>query len=113
LARNYIRERDVNNLKKFSFVVGFVFLVLGYLAFQNAIDNLILLDQYRIDSQAGRIPEAVANEELESLGEAELYEALRRGDAILQVSRAIMVFGFISFVYSIIDDIKKIKNRLF
>ena len=47
------------------------------------------------------------------LGEEELLEQLRRGESILQVSRAIMVFGFVVFVYSIIDDVKNLKNKLF
>ena len=47
------------------------------------------------------------------LGEAELVEALRRGESILQVSRALMVFGFVVFVYSILDEIKQFKNKLF
>jgi len=100
-------------MKKFLFIVGLFFLVFGYMAFQNAIENLIMLDNYRIESIAGRVPDAIQNEELEVIGEAELLEQLRRGESILQVSRAIMVFGFVVFVYSIIDDVKNLKNKLF
>ena len=100
-------------MKKFLFLVGVFFLVFGYMAFQNAIENLLILDSYRIESQAGRVPDVVENEDLVMLGEAELVEALRRGESILQVSRALMVFGFVVFVYSIFDDIKQFKNKLF
>ena len=100
-------------MKKFLFLVGVFFLVFGYMAFQNAIENLLTLDSYRIESQAGRVPDVVENEEIEMLGEAELVEAFRRGESILQVSRALMVFGFVVFVYSILDDIKQFKNKLF
>ena len=100
-------------MKKFLFIVGLFFLIFGYMAFQNAIENLLILDSYRIESQAGRVPEVVQNEEIEMLGEAELVEAFRRAESLLQVSRAIMVFGFVIFVYSILDDIKQFKNKLF
>ena len=99
-------------MKKVLFIIGLFFLIFGYLAFQNAIDNLVTLEEYIVDAQAGMLPGAVQNNELDVMSEAEMADSLRRGEAILQVSRAFMAFGFVIFVYSLVDDIKKIKNKL-
>ena len=95
-------------MKKFTFIVGLFFLVFGFMAFQNAIDNIIALENYAIEAQAGRLPEGGVE-----FSEEETVEQLRRGDAILQVTRALLVFGFVTFIYSIVDEMKKIKTRLF
>ena len=94
-------------MKKFTFIVGLFFLVFGFMAFQNAIDNLVALENYAIEAQAGRLPEGGVE-----FSEEETVEQLRRGDAILQVTRAFLVFGFVTFIYSIVDEMKKIKTML-
>ena len=87
--------------------MGLFFLVFGFMAFQNAIDNIIALENYAIEAQAGRLPEGGVE-----FSEEETVEQLRRGDAILQVTRAFLVFGFVTFIYSIVDEMKKIKTML-
>ena len=77
------------------------------MAFQNAIDNIIALENYAREAQAGVLPEGGI-----VLDERETVEELRRGDAILQVTRAFLVFGFVTFIYSIVDEMKKIKTML-
>ena len=94
-------------MKKFTFIVGLFFLVFGLMAFQNAIDNIIALENYARDAQAGLLPDGGI-----VLDERETIDALRRGDAILQVTRALLVFGFVTFIYSIVDEMKKIKTKL-
>ncbi len=95
-------------MKKFTFIVGLFFLVFGIMAFQNAIDNIIALENYARDAQAGLLPDGGI-----VLDERETIDALRRGGAILQVTRALLVFGFVILIYSVVDEIKKIKTRLF
>ncbi len=95
-------------MKKFTFIVGLFFLVFGFMAFQNAIDNIIALENYARDAHAGLLPEGGI-----VLDERETIDELRRGEAILQVTRALLVFGFVTFIYSIVDEMKKIKTRLF
>jgi len=95
-------------LKKFTFIVGLFFLVFGFIAFQNAIDNLIALENYAREARAGLLPEGGI-----VFSEQQTFEELRRGDAILQVTRAFLVFGFVTFIYSIVDEMKKIKTRFF
>jgi len=77
------------------------------MAFQNAIDNIIALENYAREARAGVLPEGGI-----VLSEEETVEELRRGDAILQVTRALLVFGFVTFIYSIVDEMKKIKTKL-
>ena len=95
-------------MKKFTFIVGLFFLVFGFIAFQNAIDNIIALENYAREAQAGVLPEGGI-----VLDERETVEELRRGGAILQVTRALLVFGFVNIIYSIVDEMKKIKTRFF
>ena len=78
------------------------------MAFQNAIDNIIALENYSREARAGVLPEGGI-----VLSEEETVEELRRGDAILQVTRALLVFGFVILIYSVIDEMKKIKTRFF
>ena len=95
-------------MKKFTFIVGLFFLIFGFIAFNNAIDNIIALENYVIEARAGRLPDGGVE-----FSEEEAVEQLRRGDAILQVTRAFLVFGFVTFIYSIVDEMKKIKTRFF
>ena len=95
-------------MKKFTFIVGLFFLVFGFIAFQNAIDNIIALESYAREAQAGILPEGGI-----VLSEQQTVEELRRGAAILQVTRAFLVFGFVTFIYSMFDEMKKIKTRFF
>ena len=92
-------------MKKFTFIVGLFFLVFGLMAFQNAIDNLVFLHQSAIEIQEGGFPD--------NISERDLGLAIRRGGALLQVTRALLVFGFVILIYSVVDEIKKIKTRLF
>ena len=91
-------------MKKFTFIVGLFFLVFGFMAFQNAIDNLVFLIKSVIEIQEGGFP---------AVSEQDLGLAIRRGGALLQVTRAILVFGFVILIYSIVDEMKKIKTRFF
>ena len=79
-------------------------MVFGFIAFQKAIDNLVFLNQSVIEVQEGGFP---------AVSERDLGLAIRRGSALLQVTRALLVFGFVTFIYSIVDEMKKIKTRFF
>ena len=78
-------------------------MVFGFIAFQKAIDNLVFLNQSVIEVQEGGFP---------AVSERDLGLAIRRGSALLQVTRALLVFGFVTFIYSIVDEMKKIKTKL-
>ena len=91
-------------MKKFTFIVGLFFLIFGFIAFQKSIDNLVFLNQSVMEIQEAGFGE---------VSELELGPAIQRGGAQLQFTRALLVFGLVILIYSVIDEMKKIKTRFF